>query len=692
MPEDPPKTLPPDFFGWSPEKQNQFIQTRPHDPPKTLPSDFFDWSPEKQNQFVRTQQGRSLSDFADLPGAMGRFGVENLPAIAATGGVLATAPVSLPAAVATAALYGGLGKLAQMGIRSATGQGTPGSLGEAADLISGSAIEQGEQELGGQILSRTLGRVFRPYLTSKRLYQSALKPSGTSEEKALKAIGAGLEERIPLNEFASEMVGKRIQKLNGEVENTILQAPANIPPAQYVSNIGQRMDKLRTKWAKDATYGQLFVENIDEMERQFLIQHANVQPIQQVVYNPALGNTPALQRQVVTIYPKDMTLAELRMRAQPLAAADAQAIKQQTYRTIRASKQTAWDPGTHPTVALETRKEIAKALRLELEQIYPQIKGLNMREGALIALDSQIDRWLKREWNKQITPYFIFPIAGGMLGAYGGGATHGLLGGVAGTGAGGSIGAVAAHMLRSVLEDPAIKSRVAIALDRAARIPGAALGRAVAKELPSIGVRVGTGYLQNREEEARKQKRQLTNPSVPASAPPAALPAAAMRQSSGEAGKSPRTSTNLRPATASLPGWKPEYQQELAKASAETRAPLQALRAIGTAEGSGGDPRRTSPKGAVGPMQLTPDTARALGVDPYDWKQNIHGGAWHFNRLLNKPEYKGRPELAVAAYNAGEGAVAKYHNQIPPFPETQDYVNYVMTLWKGPNWRKRPAA
>lgn len=93
------------------------------------------------------------------------------------------------------------------------------------------------------------------------------------------------------------------------------------------------------------------------------------------------------------------------------------------------------------------------------------------------------------------------------------------------------------------------------------------------------------------------------------------------------------------------------------------------------------NPQAVSSAGAVGLMQLMPGTARRYGVhNRQNPEQNIEGGVKYLKDLMTM--FDGNMELALAAYNAGENAVKKYGNRIPPYKETQHYVKKVTALTK----------
>ena len=88
-----------------------------------------------------------------------------------------------------------------------------------------------------------------------------------------------------------------------------------------------------------------------------------------------------------------------------------------------------------------------------------------------------------------------------------------------------------------------------------------------------------------------------------------------------------------------------------------------------------------SPKGAVGLMQVLPQTASLYGVaDPSTVSDNLRAGTRHLRRLIDK--YDDRLELVLAAYNAGEGAVSRYNESIPLYAETRDYVPRVIASYR----------
>jgi hypothetical protein len=122
------------------------------------------------------------------------------------------------------------------------------------------------------------------------------------------------------------------------------------------------------------------------------------------------------------------------------------------------------------------------------------------------------------------------------------------------------------------------------------------------------------------------------------------------------------------------------YDQIIKKAAEKFRIDAALIKAIIKAE-SNFDHQAISRVGAQGLMQLMPATASALQVEnAFHPENNIEGGVRYLRYLLNN--YRGNITLTLAAYNAGEGTVAKYNNHVPPYRETQNYIKRVLSYYR----------
>jgi soluble lytic murein transglycosylase-like protein len=131
------------------------------------------------------------------------------------------------------------------------------------------------------------------------------------------------------------------------------------------------------------------------------------------------------------------------------------------------------------------------------------------------------------------------------------------------------------------------------------------------------------------------------------------------------------------PETSAAPGQSlsAPYDEIIEKAAAQHGVPPGLVKAVIQVE-SGYQERARSRKGAMGLMQLMPETARMYDVvDPYEPRSNIEAGVKHLKLLLDRFQLP----LALAAYNAGEAAVRRFGG-LPPYPETRSYVSRVMGL------------
>ncbi len=141
-------------------------------------------------------------------------------------------------------------------------------------------------------------------------------------------------------------------------------------------------------------------------------------------------------------------------------------------------------------------------------------------------------------------------------------------------------------------------------------------------------------------------------------------------------------SNRYSPASPSTSYNKTKYSSLIADAASRNGVEERLLHAVIQAE-SAYNPSAVSRTGAVGLMQLMPGTAKRYGVfNRNDPTQNVDAGSRYLRDLLYMFNYN--LGLAVAAYNAGENAVIRYNNSIPPYRETQNYVRQVLSLYHGP--------
>ena len=122
-----------------------------------------------------------------------------------------------------------------------------------------------------------------------------------------------------------------------------------------------------------------------------------------------------------------------------------------------------------------------------------------------------------------------------------------------------------------------------------------------------------------------------------------------------------------------------DYDDIIREASNAHGMDFGLIKAVIQAE-SAFNPNAVSPKGAMGLMQLMPETSNNVGVnDPFDPRENVMGGTRYLKELMTR--YDSDLSLCLAAYNAGPGAVEKYNKCIPPFRETENYVEKVLQFY-----------
>lgn len=264
---------------------------------------------------------------------------------------------------------------------------------------------------------------------SRRLYQSSLKPqtgSALSEAQRAKIIETGIRERIPVSEGGLNKTASTVDALNQEVAGKLAARSDELGPVISPEAVASRVDEVKPTFRQQVN-PEADMNALEASRQEFLRQHSENQPYTKIEPSPEGGYVP------VEEVPNPVE--------QPLTLSGAQAEKTGTYRQLRKKY------GELGSAQTEAQKALARGLKEEIYNLYPELKDLGAREGALIDLEGQLSRFVAREGNKQL---------GGIGTPITAGAAHAA-----------GLPALPVAIVKSAMEWAPIKSRLAIALDRA---------------------------------------------------------------------------------------------------------------------------------------------------------------------------------------------------------------------------------
>ena len=456
--QEAPDTLPADFFN---RRQ-----------PDTLPRNFsFPTGPGGRDNLpnVTNQQ---IKDF-------GVKALKYLPAVGATAAAMfqpELAPIAggfwptTAAASGAAAIGGGLGRMGELAGRAAVGESVPQGLGPLMKDVGVEGAEQGAKEFAGRLLTVPLfgwlGKKFGP----EAMMQSAIKPSTSLEVGASgklaapsKASLAGnmathLREAIPASEGGYRKLIAAVNETTAEIDKQVATKSPQLGAVISPSNVAKRLDAMIQHY-EDQAYPEADIATIKNVRDSFMARHSTAAPYTTIAPNPYGGGVTG------GFVP---TGSGVTMTENPLTLAEAQAEKRGTY----MFNQRAY--GQLSNAQAEAEKQIAYGLKEQIAQIFPEIQALNAKDTALLQIEDDLRRFVVREGNKNrvgLIPAIIGSAA----------ATAGLTEGHA---AGGGLMAMAIL----ALDNPVIKSNLAIALARArASIGGRIAGRLGKEVIPAIG-------------------------------------------------------------------------------------------------------------------------------------------------------------------------------------------------------------
>lgn len=341
--------------------------------------------------------------------------------------------------------------------------------------------------------------------TAERLYQSALKPSTTlSAAQKASLLNTGLQSGIPISEAGMEKLSTLIDDLNGKIADQIKAgnaAGATVNP-EAVAN---RLEPLKERFSNQVNPSSDLAA-IDAAKQEFLSRfgqmddsgryayrvrdagetgvpssshsQATLSPEQAKGYIDSRGKIQGKPQEMVKVdltklnpqdyelmpapggtkwvkFTKDIPETAVEPAQAGIPVEQAQALKQGTYQQLKGRAY-----GELKSATIESQKALARGIKEELEAQFPEIKGMNAQESKLIGLDGALEKALNRIGNRQLVGIGT-PIVMGAVGSA----------------AGGGPGIVAG-MVKAIVDDPLVKSKLAIALSRAGKVPpSAAIGK-----------------------------------------------------------------------------------------------------------------------------------------------------------------------------------------------------------------------
>ena len=306
-----------------------------------------------------------------------------------------------------------------------------GSTAQAAPMVAGAAdavLPAGRPMIPTPRVGQMVGRAALLGKTPEGAYESALKPSTVlSPADRAAAVQTGLDQGIPVSKAGVQKLGDLIDDLNQKIAATIQSDPNRpIDP----NAVASRADAVKPKFANQVN-AQPDLNAIEASKQQFLTEQGQT-------VTPGHGNIPDTVNS-----------------APPMNAADAQAMKQGTYRVL------AGKYGEQGSASVEAQKALARGLKEEIATQFPEIGTMNAAESRLLDLQPVLERAVNRISNHQAIGIGT-PVAGVAAEAM--------------TGSPG-IGRIA-MVMKGVLDNPSVKSRLAIAVSKSANIsPAQAMSR-----------------------------------------------------------------------------------------------------------------------------------------------------------------------------------------------------------------------